>query len=589
MDAYMSIENDSNFIPLHIAKQWVTSHMQSGTRFFDSQMILCIQDGDKDYILKDDMDYYANLVKINSNITEYDRQRFGGEGNLFSKFVKISDHTAIYLPDEPMVKPLPAFVRNLFYYSELLDSSHTLKRIPARFEVLGVIVITYESSVELYLEQMIQRKRELDRVRHSNFVNTTSYMGNKKRIAGFIIESMFPHLSKDSIFVDLMCGSGAMSQAFAQLGLTYASDAQNFCQLLAKIQGYGFSQIKAQQVLQKIGPYYHEHVQLLTNLFQTQLKGEEALYLLDWSDPEKVFSSYMAFSNQFQLYSSTAPINPELDELVSKYKENPQKKPYCLFTLYFSNVFFGLMQCIQLDSLRYAVDQLEGEEKTWALGVLVVTTYQVSSSHAGHFAQPRKLSVDNILKTLSQRKKSAFHEFSKRFLCLAEESEQCPNEIKLIAGPWQNALDFAEKDLGKHAVIYLDAPYKRDEYSRYYHVLETMVKYDYPSSEYNGHLRSKKLGERFSTEFFTKTSSKIDGIFADIITRIIKSGMVCVWSYSNNGDASIIDVIDRVRSQVQCKIHLYGVPYQHQAQRRAGHSLKVMEYCIVFSQKNSNV
>ena len=586
---YMSIENNSSFIPLHIAKQWVASLMQDGARFFDPQMILRIQDSGKDYILKDDMVYYANLVKINSNITEHDRQRFGGEGNLFSRFVKISDHTAIYLPDEPTAKPLPAFVRNLFYYSELLDNSHTLKAVPARFEVLGVIVITYESSVEHYLEQMIQRKIELDRVRHLNFVNTTSYMGNKKRIAGFIIESMFPHLAKDSIFVDLMCGSGAMSQAFAQIGLTYASDAQDFCQLLAKIQGHGFSQSKAQQVLKKISPYYHEHVQLLTNLFQMQIKEEESLYLLDWSDPEKVFSSYMELSNRFKLYSTTAPIDLELEERIAKYKENPQKTPYCLFTLYFTNVFFGLTQCVQLDSLRYAVDKLEGEEKAWALGVLVVTAYQVASCHAGHFAQPRKLSANNILKTLSQRKKSAFHEFSKRFLCLAEESEQCPNEIKLISGPWQRALDFVEKDIGKRAVIYLDAPYKRDEYSRYYHVLETMVKYDYPSSEHNGHLRSKKLGERFSTEFFTKTSSKVDEIFVNIITRIIKSGMVCVWSYSNNGDASITEVIDRVRSQVQCKIHLYGVPYHHQAQRRAGRSLEVMEYCIVFSPKNSSI
>lgn len=335
----MSIENNSNFIPLNIDRQWIASHMKDGTRLFESQMMLCIQNSGKDYILKDDMAYYTNLVKINSSITEYDRQRFGGEGNLFSQFIKISDHTAIYLPDGHTARPLPAFVRNLVYYGELLDDLNTLKAIPARFEVFDIIVITYESSVEHYLEQVIQRKFELDRVRHLNFVNTTSYMGNKKRMAGFIIESMFPHLSKDSIFIDLMCGSGAMSQAFAQLGLTYASDAQDFCQLLAKIQGHGFSQLKAQQVLKKINPYYHKHVQLLTNLFQMQIKEEESLYLLDWSNPEMVFSSYTEFSRRFKLYSSTAPIDAELDEWISKYKTNPKKIPYCLFTLYFSNVF----------------------------------------------------------------------------------------------------------------------------------------------------------------------------------------------------------------------------------------------------------
>lgn len=207
----------------------------------------------------------------------------------------------------------------------------------------------------------------------------------------------------------------------------------------------------------------------------------------------------------------------------------------------------------------------------------------MSSGHAGHFAQPRRVSSQNILETLSLRQKSAYHEFSKRFLCLAEESERCQNEVKLIPGPWQNALEFANKYIGKRAVIYLDAPYKRDEYSRYYHVLETLVKYDYPSSELKGHIRSKKEGERFSTEFFTKTSSKVDNIFITIITQVLEAGMTCVWSYSDNGVASVIDVINTVKDLVSCKIHLYGIPYQHRSQRKKSHRLSVTEYCIVLS------
>jgi adenine-specific DNA methylase len=218
----------------------------------------------------------------------------------------------------------------------------------------------------------------------------------------------------------------------------------------------------------------------------------------------------------------------------------------------------------------------------------VNTAYQVSSGHAGHFAQPKNISPNNILKTLSRRQKSAYHEFSKRFLCLAAESEQCRNEIKLVPGPWKTALELVNEQIGERAVIYLDAPYKRDEYSRYYHVLETLVKYDYPSSEFKGRTRSKKLGERFSTEFFTKTSSKVDLLFIQIIGTVLKAGMTCVWSYSSNGIASVIDVIDAVRKQIRCNVHLYGIPYQHQAQRKDGHKLSVTEYCIVFSPQIKN-
>lgn len=575
-----SIENKHCFLLLDEVNRQRISEAKD---YFDSQLSVFIRNGKDTYVLKDDLPFYSRLAKINAHITDQDRQRFGGAGNLFTQFIKLSEHTAVYLPDSSTIKPLPAFVRNLFYCSDFIDSTLPLDSFATRFELMDTIVITYEPHVKQYMEQVMQRKRELDRIRKQNFVNTASYMGNKKKIAGFIMESMFPYISEDSVFVDLMCGSGAMSQAFAQLAPTYASDAQEFCQLLAKVQGHGFHKLWAQQVLERIAPYYNQHIHVLKELYQKQLEEEEKLYLQDWSNRENVFSKYNEFVTRFQLYSSTSPISPELTTLISEYRENPKKFPYCLFTLYFSNVFFGLLQCIQLDSLRYAVDQLNGEEKTWALGILIVTAYQISSGHAGHFAQPRRISPQNILNTLSQRQKSAYHEFSKRFLCLAEESEKSKHEVKLIPGPWQNALAFADKHIGRRAVIYLDAPYKRDEYSRYYHVLETLVKYDYPSSELKGRIRSKKEGERFSTEFFTKTSSKVDEIFVKIITQTLMAGMTCVWSYSDNGVASVVNVIDKVREIVPCKIHLYGIPYQHQSQRRESHKLSVTEYCIVLS------
>lgn len=583
LEVSIFIKNSKSFLSLDEVKQRIGSQAENLIPYFDAQLFLCIQENGTNYVLADDLPFYVRLAEINTQITDQDRQRFGGVRNLFAQFFKLSDHTAVYLPDCSTVKPLPAFVRNLFYCSEFIDSTLPILSHPARFDLMGVIVVTYEPSVAHYMEQVIQRKLELDRVGHSNFVNTASYMGSKKKIAGFIIESMFPYISKDSIFVDLMCGSGAMSQAFSYLGPTYASDAQTFCQLLAKVQGRGFTRLRAQQVLEHIAPYYHEHIQILTELYRGHLEQEATLYHQDWSDREAIFSAYIKFVAQFQLYSSTSPVESELAVLISEYKTNSRQFPYCLFTLYFSNVFFGLLQCIQLDSLRYAIDKLEGEEKSWALGVLIVTANQIASSHAGHFAQPRNISSKNILKTLSQRQKSAYHEFSKRFLCLGEESEQCQNEIRLIPGPWENALGFVDRHIGKRAVIYLDAPYKRDEYSRYYHVLETLVKYDYPSSEFKGRIRSKKLGERFSTEFFTKTSSKVDTIFIKIISQVLTSDMTCVWSYSSNGVASIINVIEAVREQIPCRIHMFSIPHQHQSQRRNGHKLSVTEYCIVFS------
>lgn len=80
--------------------------------------------------------------------------------------------------------------------------------------------------------------------------------------------------------------------------------------------------------------------------------------------------------------------------------------------------------------------------------------------------------------------------------------------IRTIDGPWKQALERMKPFVSLNSLVYLDAPYKRNEYSRYYHVLETMVKYDYPSSENKGHISSKSKGERFATEFFTKKQTR---------------------------------------------------------------------------------
>ena len=583
----MPIENNSHFISLEQVKQQILAETGSDN-FWETHLnrylFLRIKDKDSatEYVFKDDMPFYLRLAKINSKIPKDDYDKFGIEENLLSIFLKISDNTAIYISDYSETREVPAFVRNLFYYPILVNCHAQLEENVCKFNLMGVTVTTYEKQVKEYMERVIKRKQDTDRIRHSNFTNTASYMGNKKRIAGFIVEALFPYISNDYSFIDLMCGSGAMSQAFAQLGITYASDAQDFCQLLAKIQGSGFTKNQAVKLLEKMTYYYQRNYLELKSYYCEQLNSEATLYRRDWSDKADILSMYNDYTAGFPLYSSTEPISQHLETLVNEYREDYKRYPYCLFTLYFSNVFFGLHQCIQLDSIRYAIDQLSGEEKAWALGVLVVTAYQISSGHANHFAQPKKITQKNITNILAKRQKSAYHEFSKRLICLAEESEVIDNEIKLLPGPWKNALNYAQENIFGEKIVYLDAPYKRDEYSRYYHVLETIVKYDYPSSELKGRIRSKKLQERFATEFFTKNSDNIEKILAGIITAILSSDMKCAWSYSDNGDASIINVINYVLEHTPCKVYLYGTSHNHQSQRGSNHNIPVTEYCIIF-------
>lgn len=541
------------------------------------------------YIYKTDLEICTNILLLNRHIDINELNRFGCNGDLFSSHIKMSKETFLIFKEETPKKQIPAFVRNMFYFSTL-DMPYEEDEEISQFDLFGISLLTKDKYIKDYMIEVEGRRIRLISNKQSAFTTSASYMGNKKKIVGFIIESMMPYIKGRPIFVDLMCGSGVVTNAFAELGNTYASDAQAFCCLLAKIQGGGYSYDRANEVLKKILYNYEDNYALMSEKYATYLQEEDAIFHMDYSNMEDILNRYLKFVRNYPLYSSNKDSFPYIDNIVADKRKSLKQMPYCLFTIYFANVYFGVEQCVQLDSLRYAVDQIsDAEDRDWALGVLIVVTYQIATGYAGHFAQPKKLTLSNIKDVLQKRQMSAKLEFSKRFLSLAEESSKCSYKINIVDGPWEHALKEINQFVPSNAVVYLDAPYKRDEYSRYYHVLETMIKYNYPSSENKGRICSKNKGERFATEFFTKSVNQVEDILTKIIVCILEQNEICVWSYSNNAMASIVKVISEVKGYMKCNVYIYGTYHKHKSQRSKTNNndkeIEVIEYSIIFTTK----
>jgi len=537
------------------------------------------------YVSVDEFEICKRLFELNYKIPKQEIEEYECETNSLVERIKITKDSYLVYEIENIKKSIPVYIRNIICYLWNIESD---KCELVQFSLLGTTILTTNKNICRYIDNVMYRKFQLDKLKTSIFANSTAYMGSKKRIVGFIIESIFPHCNENSVFLDIMCGSGAVSNALAQIDSVYASDAQDFCKLLAKIQGKGFTNKKAKSLLDKMYNNYMYNVNILRSELAGQLKEEEKIFHIDLSNKQHVLELYQKFINSFELYSSTYENSDWLKEKISVRKNNKKMIPYCLFTYYYANIYFGLAQCIQLDSIRYAIDQITDEEdREWALGTLVVVASTIATSHAGHFAQPKKLDINSIEYFTKQRGKSAWLEFSKRLIMIAQESERYMYPIEIVEGPWEKALKNISKEINtKDLVVYLDAPYKREEYSRYYHVLETIVKYDYPSSENKGRMRSKENKERFKSIFFTKTVSIVEGYFVDIISRILTIGGICAWSYSDNGMVAIKNVIARVCERNKCSVYLYSIPYKHFSQRKKQgdetNKLNVMEYCIVF-------
>jgi hypothetical protein len=242
---------------------------------------------------------------------------------------------------------------------------------------------------------------------------------------------------------------------------------------------------------------------------------------------------------------------------------------------------------VEIDSLRYAIDQITDDfDRAWALGALITTISSVALTYAGHFAQPvigrpEDITEKNLPRVVERRAISVMHEFAIRLLSLAEESERTTYPTQVVPGPWRNAIDTVNSRRPGNLTVYLDAPYTRDEYSRYYHVLETITQNSYPSSVGAARIPSKALGERFRSEFFTRKTEQLQQAYVEIICSVLERNWRCAWSYSDGGSVNPSCVIAEVARRREIRLASFSTPYVYKAQ--GGRQAKsVTEYMVIF-------
>lgn len=582
-----------NQSPLFLSKEELINYSEEtyGLRFdFDKlerliefSILPVFVKNEKEVFLREDIDSIiaaaASFGKKEAHIPIYDK--------LFElDAIRIGKDTVIDFINKNTVDS-PTFysaIRNLIARHNI--TNEPTKKSPldlAYFE--GARITTYSEDVIDFANGQLIREEKTNMDSVSQFARSAYYMGSKRTLSGFLVEAIDSELPEDGIVVDLMCGSGVASGAFNKVWETFSSDALEFCTTLATVHGGGFSRDAAQKFVSKLIPVAKSHFNDLIKPLSHKVDYENDLFYRDIN--ENLKSNYQTFVQEFPTFPNHANANywdPQLEVRIRK--KNNKTYPYCLFTTYFANVYFGLRQSIEIDSLRYSIDQLGSEiEKKWALGALIATLSALGTTYAAHFAQPYIRDYDGIndnklANIIDKRSSSITHEFIVRFLNISEQSDTVQNKINIVKGPWQDALNcLSERLANKKVLVYLDAPYKREEYSRYYHVLETLIRYNYPTCTGAG--LTPKPGERFKSNFFARSKSKITLEFIEIIGEIIRKKWICAWSYSDSGAADIQEVLQSVYDSSNCTIRTYSAPFTHKSQGGAKPK-GVKEYLIMF-------
>lgn len=348
------------------------------------------------------------------------------------------------------------------------------------------------------------------------------YMGNKRWLANDIADVIAQF--DDGPFLDLFAGMCSVGQAVAPSRQIWCNEIQAFPALVAAT--LFCSQIRTSQpILAAIERYYTENLIALHQRFGDELQAESNA--LD----RKSYNMIRTRSFNLPYIDNSHSLKKERDKL----ERNNKFFPYRLFTITYAGSYFGLRQSIQIDSLRYAIDKMYLANKikidlrNYFLVCLGLSAINCNNS-TGHFAQFLSPTRSNIDRIYERRKKSIWIEFI-----------SCLSKIAPLGSPeWRknnrcyrsDALNLLRRlNSGKHKprIIYADPPYSSAQYSRYYHILDTIVKYNYPDIQAIGRYPQN----RFQTPFSHKIS--VNAVMNKLVRRSAQLGAELVMSYPDNG------------------------------------------------------
>lgn len=399
---------------------------------------------------------------------------------------------------------------------------------------------------------------------------TIWYMGAKARvIPGFLQRVLQEELEEGDTVLDLMSGTGVVSSFCADRYRVVANDAQGYSTIIARSL-IEHDPATRDAFLTSLDPHrdlvdrYRENLAELEERYRPALAEETrhldafaeidgrrscAAALRRWADGYRAFlrqpgSVYPASGRGRGLYRGARSLLTEA--AVARHRRDPFRLPAGLVTAYYQGVYYGLRQAVRIDSLRVAIEALDDGERfaaarrTHYLSALIHAA-SVSTSGTSHFAQPRHLTKDSELAAMARRRQldpwELFLDYNDEIACTVAGTEVRAGN-RAHEGSYLDLLDargrFAVE--GGVDLVYLDPPYTADHYSRFYHVLEVLARYDWPELETgrDGEIvrgRYPQLRHRFQSGFCRGTS--VEDEFRRVVRASAASGAKLVISYAS--------------------------------------------------------
>jgi len=359
------------------------------------------------------------------------------------------------------------------------------------------------------------------------------YMGNKRQLLPALVPVLTHRLSVGGTLLDLFAGTHAVGFALRTRGAIWANDVQTYSAVLGEAllrtaRADAMLRRSLEAVLRRADAAYED----AAALFAYYLARERKVLALTRSDPDWALERLKDLHTTYRRFmvDGGGDTPRRLERYVRRVRAGLPTNPPLMATLYWAGTYFGLEQCLWLDALRSAINELPPGDPSRPLAIAgMLHAAARSTPSTGHFAQHRKLtSTSTLLDIAKYRRHSVREAWRRKVQQLVSLPPAPPHRHRVTCLDFR---DLLQMPLDGVDVVYADPPYSKVHYSRFYHVLESLTLYDFPGVEYDG--RYRPLALRHQSPF--SIEAQAENAFCSMLAPVSDQRISLVISYSTSG------------------------------------------------------
>ncbi len=311
------------------------------------------------------------------------------------------------------------------------------------------------------------------------------YLGSKLRIMddiGSVVLKLDPYGGR---ICDLFSGSGTVSGYFRDKRPVTSIDIQEYSKILCgAVLSSGLEKdVQLSDIIN--GKFFEKSTSMFSPLVQYECECLELLKNGTYEPMYDLIENGSIYASKINGFKGSRPLNNCLGTVIENLEKSQSWSSDYSITILYGGLYFSFEQAIGIDCIRHYINNNpDSDERNILYASLMGATSDIVNTVGKQFAQPlrvinsqgelKKVHRNKIINDRSENIYEHFINWTNEYKKLGQVNygHEC------ICGDYADVLDNFDKDY--FSVIYADPPYTRYHYSRYYHILETIAKNDFP-------------------------------------------------------------------------------------------------------------